>query len=263
MRQQTIAVPATLTPWFAQAAVTTAGPGEEVAVLEEPDHATTLTWRPGTNDVLVIGPRSRARYHAAQAGALCLRLSFRPGRTAEFLGRPVRDFLDRTVALRADAAGAILQVLNDSAPAPGAALRILNDTVRTPGGIMHEPLIREAAALLTTGLPVTDTARRLHLSERHLRNIFVAALGLTPSRFVGIERVRSVLRHIDGSLPELARRAGYYDQSHMTAEFRRLMGVPPHAFRSRRWPAGQPCGPLDTILSPAAERPHPRSPRTR
>ncbi|MFI6876491.1 hypothetical protein ACIBL6_23975 [Streptomyces sp. NPDC050400] len=39
----------------------------------------------------------------------------------------------------------------------------------------------------------------------------------------------------------LAQATGYYDQSHMAAEFRALFGVAPSAFFSGRLPAGTPC----------------------
>ncbi|MFI7687677.1 AraC family transcriptional regulator [Nonomuraea sp. NPDC049655] len=45
----------------------------------------------------------------------------------------------------------------------------------------------------------------------------------------------------DGRWADLATAAGYYDQSHMTAEFRTLMGVTPAAFFQGRLPALQPC----------------------
>jgi AraC-like DNA-binding protein len=39
----------------------------------------------------------------------------------------------------------------------------------------------------------------------------------------------------------LAEATGYYDQSHLTAEFRAMMGVPPTAFFAGRLPSLQPC----------------------
>ncbi|MFD0817308.1 hypothetical protein ACFQ0D_03000, partial [Micromonospora zhanjiangensis] len=72
------------------------------AVLEPPDHGTTLTWRSGSADpydIVVMGPRTRARYHVDRPGRDCLQLPFRPGRAAELLGLSVREFADRAVAL--------------------------------------------------------------------------------------------------------------------------------------------------------------------
>lgn len=40
---------------------------------------------------------------------------------------------------------------------------------------------------------------------------------------------------------ELAAASGYYDQSHMTADFRALMGVPPRSYFTGRLPSTTPC----------------------
>lgn len=58
----------------------------------------------------------------------------------------------------------------------------------------------------------------------------------------GIDRVRHVLTHAaDAPWAELAAATGYYDQSHMTADFRTLMGVPPRAYFTGRLPRATPC----------------------
>ena len=53
--------------------------------------------------------------------------------------------------------------------------------------------------------------------------------------------VRTVLAADAGRWSDIAATAGYYDQSHMTAEFRHFMGVPPAAFTAGRRPAATPC----------------------
>jgi AraC-like DNA-binding protein len=40
---------------------------------------------------------------------------------------------------------------------------------------------------------------------------------------------------------QLAATTGYYDQSHMTTDFRTLMGVPPRSFFTGRLPDARPC----------------------
>jgi AraC-like DNA-binding protein len=42
-------------------------------------------------------------------------------------------------------------------------------------------------------------------------------------------------------LAGLAAETGFYDQSHMTAEFRALMGVPPAAYAEGRLPVARGC----------------------
>ncbi|MFD0885163.1 helix-turn-helix transcriptional regulator, partial [Streptosporangium algeriense] len=87
-------------------------------------------------------------------------------------------------------------------------------------------------------------ARHLAVSERHLRALFADAVGLSPKRFERIERLREALTlaHADGPRwAQLAAATGYYDQSHLTAEFRTLMGVTPAAFFKGRLPAPRSC----------------------
>ena len=91
---------------------------------------------------------------------------------------------------------------------------------------------------------VAATARRrLHVSERRLRALFADGVGLSPKHFARIDRVRTVLAAASGvRWADVAAAAGYYDQSHMTSEFRHLMGVPPTAFAAGRRPAARRCG---------------------
>ncbi|MGM7646188.1 helix-turn-helix domain-containing protein [Nocardia sp. JW2] len=72
---------------------------------------------------------------------------------------------------------------------------------------------------------------RLAVSERQLRSLFAAGIGLSPKHFARIDRVRRVLTAA-GKTPwsDLAAATGYYDQSHLTADFWTLMGVPPAAY---------------------------------
>jgi len=253
-----------LRPWFT--GVTVGAPPvihDAPAVLEQPDHAVTLTWRVGSDDpydIVVMGPRTRARYHRGPPGRDCLQLRFRPGRAADFLGRPVRDLADRAVTatdLVSEPWTTFVRSVAGSGPrvAPRshtARLRSLAGALpvapsSAPGrDALRRRIAAEAMTLLSAGdcsarESVRSVARRLNVSERHLRNVFTDGVGLTPSRFVRIDRVRLVLARIQQSLPAASAGAGYYDQSHMTAEFLRVMGTTPHAFATRRWPPADGC----------------------
>lgn len=223
-----LAVPDVLRPWIAGISVAASAAGTAVDI---PDHATTLVLRDG--HVVAMGPRTRAGYHVSDAGPTCVRVRMRPGRARALLGRSPRDLADRAVPvpdlpgldpdrLAADPVGALTSALRDREP--------------------PDDLLEHAARLLP-GADVAATARRLHVSERHLRNLFTEGVGLAPKHFARIARVRTVLADShDRRLADLAAAAGYYDQSHMTAEFRHLMGVPPAAFAAGRRPAPRRCG---------------------
>ncbi len=88
-----------------------------------------------------------------------------------------------------------------------------------------------------------EAARRLHVSERQLRTLFADGTGLSPKHFARIDRVRNVLAVGCGRRwADVAAATGYYDQSHMTAAFRHLVGVPPAAFVAGRRPVARRCG---------------------
>jgi transcriptional regulator GlxA family with amidase domain len=82
------------------------------------------------------------------------------------------------------------------------------------------------------------------LGERQLRRRFQAGVGYGPktlARVLRFQRLLALLRDDRGgrpSLAEVAVRAGYADQAHMTAECTRLAGRSPAALVAGRRPAG-------------------------
>lgn len=89
---------------------------------------------------------------------------------------------------------------------------------------------------------VREVVRDLVVSEQQLRNLFAEGVGLSPTHYARIDRARAVPAHAaDLSWAELAAVTGYYDQSHMTSDFRTLMGVPPRSYFTGRLPGARPC----------------------
>ncbi|GKQ40708.1 hypothetical protein ALMP_72310 [Streptomyces sp. A012304] len=196
-----------------------------------PDHATTLLLRTDKRELIVMGPRTRAAYHVAVPGHSCVRVRMRPGRAQALLGRSLRDFADRAVPLRELPGLDVDQFAAD----PVAALEKALADRPEPSGRLGE------AARLLVGANVATTAARLHMSERRLHTLFTDGTGLSPKHFARIDRVRTVLAADAGRWADIAAAAGYYDQSHMTAEFRHFMGVPPAAFTAGRRPTATLC----------------------
>ncbi|GAA1043370.1 helix-turn-helix domain-containing protein [Streptomyces murinus] len=88
---------------------------------------------------------------------------------------------------------------------------------------------------------VHEVAGELAVSERQLRHLFAHGVGVSPKHYARIDRVRTLITRAP-TTPWSQLAAGYYDQSHMTADFRALMGVPPRAYFTDRLPARSPCG---------------------
>ncbi|MFD7641574.1 helix-turn-helix domain-containing protein [Kitasatospora sp. NPDC059795] len=223
-----LVVPPALLRWVAGIEVATAVGS---AAVDVPDHATTLLVRTDKPELVVMGPRTRAAYHVAAPGHSCVRVRMRPGRAQALLGRSLNGLADGALPLRELPDLDIDQLAAD----PVTVLeRALADRPEPSGRL-------EEAARLLVGTTVTATAARLHISERRLHALFTDATGLSPKHFARIDRVRTVLAADTGRWADIAATAGYYDQSHMTAEFRHFMGVPPAAFTAGRRPAATSC----------------------
>ena len=239
-----------LRPWIAEA--TLMRPDRALPLVHLPDAATALVYRrTGAQDgeLRVVGPRSSASYHPGKELAMCVRVRLRPGAGREIFGVPISELRDEAVPLAelwGDHAALLEHRLNELTR-PDAILRSIEDALleRVRGGTdSRDRLLREAVASLSrTDERVGALARRLAVSERHLRDLFADRVGMAPKRFARIQRVRTVLLAGPDSArwAQLASDTGYYDQSHMTADFRSLMRTSPAAFRAGRMPTTTPC----------------------
>jgi AraC-like DNA-binding protein len=256
-----MALPSTLRRWISDVTVLTTGRPDDCQVLvHAPDADTSLVFRTTSarrSDLMVVGPRTHASYHLGKDFPLCLKIRLRPGAAWLLLGIPASQLVDRVISLGElwDGSEALTITLAEPAAAPQLVLKHLEAalltriTARTAADLARSELVQAAASDLT-GHPgrrsqsVPAIARRLAISERHLRNLFSDCIGLSPKQLKRISRVRGVLaggRSGTSRLAQLAATAGYYDQSHMTAEFRTMMGVPPAAFFAGHLPPLQPC----------------------
>ena len=72
-------------------------------------------------------------------------------------------------------------------------------------------------------------------SSRRFTTLFTDAVGLTPKLYSRINRLRSVVERVarggEVAWADLASEYGYYDQSHLTRDFREFSGVTPGEYR--------------------------------
>ena len=85
-------------------------------------------------------------------------------------------------------------------------------------------------------LSLSDLAREFGVSPSYLSRTFRRAFRVPPYAYhtqIRIDRAKELL--ISGRLPgDVAVATGFYDQSHFTTRFRRLVGVTPARYRSHR-----------------------------
>ncbi|MGX2993766.1 hypothetical protein JNUCC64_05625 [Streptomyces sp. JNUCC 64] len=167
----------------------------------------------------------------------------------------------------------------DRARLPRSAMTALTDPGTGPTGAWEPPPTTAPAhrSPETGRVAVRELARRLSVSERRLRLLFTDGVGPPPAYAARVERVRRPLvartavdpatataqgqpvpfsvRPAPAAAPDadglpwarLAVTTGHYDQSHMTADFRALRGVPPGAHFGGRHPGAGPCRSADRL----------------
>jgi AraC family transcriptional regulator len=105
------------------------------------------------------------------------------------------------------------------------------------GGLASKPLQRVIEYInehLQDELSLFELARTAKLSPHYFATVFKASTGISPHRYVierRIDRARDLLRRDDKTISEIAYAVGFSSQSHLTANFRRTMGVTPRKFR--------------------------------
>jgi AraC family transcriptional regulator len=108
---------------------------------------------------------------------------------------------------------------------------------RAKGGLAPWQLRRSTellAAQLDGSVALKSLADECGLSTRHFTRAFRTTTGLAPFQWLAHRRVevaKGLLRQRRGSLREIALACGFFDQSHFTNVFTRIVGMSPRAWQ--------------------------------
>jgi len=182
-------------------------------------------------EATVVGTMTRPIHVQSSAGTFGIR--FRPGRAALALGAsltlvtdarvPLRDLTKRfgTIEPEIDSIEAALRSLFAEATPDRRVDAAVGLIARTGGRSSIDSVASEAG-----------------VSRQHLARAFAYHVGLTPKMFARVIRFRRTLalaRKYPLGWADLASQLGYFDQSHLIAEFREFAGdTPVPFFLSRR-----------------------------
>ncbi|MCG7210232.1 helix-turn-helix domain-containing protein [Streptomyces arenae] len=275
--------PEALRPWIAGVRTMSFAEPPEGTFVQLPDAVTKVVLRvtgDGRRDVLAVGPRVRATYHEGKGHIACVELRLAPGTAVPLLGVAAAGLVGRVVPLdRLPGAAAhrfarAVRWLDPLEALPRIA-EVLPGLLAEQADPARTALLRAGVAALSVRMDraparVREVARELAVSERQLRNLFTEGVGVSPKHYARIDRVRAVASRAGSARwSELAAATGYFDQSHMTADFRTLMGVPPRSYFTGRLPATTPCQAVRASVTGStggtggARRPLPRPAPTR
>ncbi len=197
----------------------------------------------GTAGISVVGMMTRPLLVTHHQGVSFTALRFRPGAAAAFFREPLHRLTDARVELR--------ELWRESGPllgrlqgAPAAANRLgllvgelerrLDEASRRGHagcGFAVRALEAEPDAR------VRDLCARLGVSRQALARSFREHVGVSPKTLGRVLRLQRALRLLARGAAgnrarwaDLALDAGYYDQSHLVAEFKELVGLTPGAY---------------------------------
>jgi AraC-like DNA-binding protein len=222
------------TPWPATepgAEEPASAPAQDVL----PDGCMDLVWSGGR--LLVAGPDTRAHpSDPLPAGAAAFGIRLPPGAAPVLLGVPADALRDERPEL-ADVWGSrAARPWADAVAAGGAGVleRRVAALLGDRGGRPPEAAV--VAALAARGSSAADIADRLGVTPRTLHRRSLAAFGYGPRTLGRVLRLQRVLPLLDAGVPlaDVAHRAGYADQPHLSREVRALTGRSPAALAAGR-----------------------------
>lgn len=206
-----------------------------------PDGCADIVWT-GTS-LTVAGPDTQCILDRLPRGSVVVGVRFHPGAASAWFGLPLSELVNSRVPLaevwRSDA-----DRLSDRVAASCSAQEIaaaLETFLLSRLGEVGRP-DREIAFLRRTardsfhpvGVRLHRLAADMGISERTLRRRCLGAFGYgfkTLHRVLRFQRFLSLgAQSFKGSLAEVAARAGYADQAHMSREVRRMSGISPGQF---------------------------------
>jgi len=211
-----------------------------------PESATSLVVsarEDGSFHVAVVGPRLRAFYKSATRVPGHAAFTFRPGAARAFLDVPLHELSDRAVPLE-ELWGSPALSLRVAIERARGSLRATTRAVESALverlekaraiGARTQLVVRAARALEASAddiEAIPAVAKRVGVSERHLRQLFRDEVGVSPKRFARIARIRRAVANVGRvGWAALAVDNGFYDQAHLNAEFRDLLGTTPREF---------------------------------
>jgi AraC-like DNA-binding protein len=148
----------------------------------------------------------------------------------------VDEIVKREVGYSQVIQGLVTKLLLDTARAvtnvhvPSAQL------LRSPGDAAVDLVLRYLHDNYDRSVSVQDVAAQVHLSERHIRRLFLEVTGKSIKQYLTSLRLDVAKQRLlgeDVSISEIAYGVGFNDVRHFSTTFRSIVGVTPTEFRER------------------------------
>ena len=190
---------------------------------------------------VVQGPHDRYNVRGTEGPSVVVGVHLRAGAAAALFGGALPELRNRTLLLE-DLWGLAARDLHEQLagePSPRAALQLLEAHLlyRLRHAAPTDPMVAAAIDALQRdpALSLIEPVQRASgCTPAQFIRRFEQAVGLTPKRYARVLRFNAMLPAVARAGPrdwaQLAAAAGYFDQSHLINEFRRLAGMTPGTY---------------------------------
>lgn len=117
----------------------------------------------------------------------------------------------------------------------------IQKTVRHYSGGLSKAKLQQAIAYiqehLNQGLSLDKIATEVSISAYHFSRLFKQSTGLAPHQYqirCQVERAKELLQAGEMTIADIATQVGFYDQSHLSRHFKRIVGVSPKVIQQDR-----------------------------
>jgi AraC-like DNA-binding protein len=186
-----------------------------------PDGCADLVFDLNDCEGMVVGTMTKPLVLPPGASGDFFGVRFRPGRAAAFLRIPLAEITDARVPLHD------IWRTWDGEISVAALESELIRRLRPDRDARVDAAIERIVA---GGGRIDDIAKEIGISRQHLARQFLHHVGVSPKTFARVMRFRRLLADQRDDWAHRAARHGYYDQSHLIADFRELAGTTPNAF---------------------------------
>ena len=190
---------------------------------------------------VVQGPHDRFSVRGTEGPSAVLGVHFKAGGAAALFGGALPALRNRTVLLE-EVWGTSARELRESlqqAPTPAGKLRRMEQALwlRLRDAPSPDPMVVATLAALSrdpSQALIEPLQRASGCSPAQFIRRFEQAVGLTPKRYARVLRFGALLPALVRQGPrdwaQVAADGGYFDQSHLIHEFRRIAGITPGAY---------------------------------
>lgn len=185
-----------------------------------------------TPRAFIVGPLTRLSTLHLKPGTQFVTAILQAGALPSFFPGDARRFTNRVTSLgELWPPALLLRLAGDIAPGCADAAAVAFFAI-VLAGLAHTPQPHLNIPERLWEMPVAGLAAAAGFSTRHFQRLVATHFGCTPRELKRFSRYLAALRALIGggehqTLAQLAAASGYFDQAHMTHDFRRLAGLSP------------------------------------